>query len=136
MDTPQKLIIKNFNEVYYIPFNDIVYVKADGNYCNIHLSNGHVIETVSYQRAEVARMIEQQAPEIWKRDFALVGRTYLINLNHVMHIHPAARKLTFIGNPFGTEKKMQVECTPPALRELISIMENRNTGRQRPMVAE
>lgn len=56
------LTIKSKNEVLYLPLDDILYIQADGNYCDIHLVDGGVINTLTRQRAEMSRMIAAQFP--------------------------------------------------------------------------
>lgn len=46
------LTIKNKSEVLYLQLDNILYIQADGNYCNIYLADGGVINTLTYQRAE------------------------------------------------------------------------------------
>ena len=49
MKTRNRILeISNQNEVYYIHPETILYVEADGNYCDIHLTDGDVLETVSF----------------------------------------------------------------------------------------
>ena len=61
MKNQEVLIIKNKSEVLYLQLHDILYIQADGNYCNINLADGGVINTLTYQRAEIARMLSGDA---------------------------------------------------------------------------
>lgn len=116
------LTIKNKNEVLYLRLDNILYIQADGNYCNIYLADGGVINTLTYQRAEIARMLEDQLPESSKR-FALLGRSYMINTDYVLRIQPSKQLLTFRVNRFGTTKKVTIKVTTKALIELAERME-------------
>ena len=40
------LKISNQTEIYYLNSDLILYVEADGNYCDIHLTDGDVLKTV------------------------------------------------------------------------------------------
>lgn len=51
------LIIKNKSEVLYLQLDNILYIQADGNYSNIYLADGGVINTLTYQRAEIGRIM-------------------------------------------------------------------------------
>ena len=42
------LTIKNKNEVLYLRQDNILFIQADGNYCDIHLADGGVINTLTY----------------------------------------------------------------------------------------
>lgn len=117
------LIIKNKSEVLYLRLDDILYIQADGNYCNINLADGGVINTLTYQRAEVARMLEEQRPNNSSNHFALLGRSYLINTDYVLRIQPRRQLLTFRVNRFGTTKKISIKATAKALQGLIDSIE-------------
>ena len=117
------LIIKNKSEVLYLRLNDILYIQADGNYCNINLADGGVINTLTYQRAELARMLEEQLPNDVIGRFALLGRSYLVNTDYVLRIQPSKQLLTFSVNKYGTIKKASIKATAKALRQLEIFME-------------
>lgn len=117
------LIIKNKSEVLYLRLNDILYIQADGNYCNIYLADGGVINTLTYQRAEIARMLEEQLPNDVIGRFALLGRSYLINTDYVLRIQPSKQSLTFRVNKYGTIKKISIKATAKALQQLEILME-------------
>ena len=110
------LEIGNQNEVYYIETKDILYVEADGNYCNLYLCDGDVLRTLSFQRAEIARNIVKQCAE--SNNFALLGKFFLINTQYVMHIHPQHNVLTFSINKPGTCQKITINASSTALRAL------------------
>ena len=57
------LTIKNKSEVLYLRVDNILYIQADGNYCNVYFADGGVLNTLTYQRAEIARMLDEQLPQ-------------------------------------------------------------------------
>ena len=124
MKNPEILIIKNKSEVLYLQLDDILYIQADGNYSNIILADGGVINTLTYQRAEIARMIEEQLPDLCKQ-FVMLGRSYMVNTDYVLRIQPSKHLLTFCVNKFGTTKKISIQATAKALQELSIYMEER-----------
>jgi DNA-binding LytR/AlgR family response regulator len=95
MDKESLLVIKNKSEVLFLQLDDILFIQADGNYCNINLADGGVINTLTYQRAEIARMLEEQLPENVNTHFAMLGRSYLVNTDYVLRIQPGRQLLTF-----------------------------------------
>ena len=101
------LTIKNKSEVLYLQLDNILYIQADGNYCNIYLADGGVINTLTYQRAEIARMMEEQMPDYIRKRFVLVGRSYMVNTDYVLRIQPSKQLLTFRVNRFGTLQSKQ-----------------------------
>ena len=64
MDKESLLVIKNKSEVLFLQLDDILFIQADGNYCNINLADGGVVNTLTYQRSEIARMLEGQLLEM------------------------------------------------------------------------
>ena len=117
------LTIKNKSEVLYLPIDGILYVQADGNYCNVYLTDGDVINTLTYQRAEIARMMDEQLPAEIRSRFMLLGRSYMVNTNYVLRIQPSKKQLTFGVNIFGTIKKVTLKATTKALDQLAADME-------------
>ena len=122
MKNPEILIIKNKSEVLYLQLDDILYIQADGNYSNIILADGGVINTLTYQRAEIARMMEEQLPNLC-RQFVMLGRSYMVNTGYVLRIQPSKQLLTFCVNRFGTTKKVSIKATAKALTELAEKMD-------------
>lgn len=72
------LTIKNKSEVLYLRVDNILYIQADGNYCNVYFADGGVLNTLTYQRAEIARMLDEQLPKKNRMKFALLSQQYKI----------------------------------------------------------
>lgn len=119
------LTIKNKSEILFLRLDDILYIQADGNYCNIYLADGGVINTLTYQRAEIARMLEEQLSKDALSRFALLGRSYLINTDYVLRIQPGKQLLTFRVNKFGSTKKISIKATTKALQEIECFIEKK-----------
>lgn len=109
------LTIENKSEMLYLRWDSILYIQADGNYCDIYLVDGGVINTLTYQRAEIARMMDEQFPEHIRSRFVLLGRSYMINTDYVLRIQPSKQILTFRVNRFGTTQKVSIHATAKAL---------------------
>lgn len=123
MQNQAVLIIKNKSEVIYLPLSNVLYFQADGNYCNIYFADGSVLNTLTYQRAEIARMMDEQLQQEDRRDFVILGKSYLINKNYVLRIQPSRQLLTFQINRFGTTKKISIKATAKALNLLVQHIE-------------
>ena len=119
------LTIKNKSEILFLRLDDILYIQADGNYCNIYLADGGVINTLTYQRAEMARMLEEQLSKEALSRFALLGRSYLVNTDYVLRIQPGKQLLTFRVDKFGSTKKISIKATTKALQEIECFIEKR-----------
>lgn len=126
------LKIKNKSEILYLRLDSILYIQADGNYCNIYLTDGGVISTLTYQRAEIARLMEEQLPAEICKQFVLVGRSYMVNTNYVLRIQPSRHILTFGVNIFGTTKKISIKATSKALDMLALEMEKHTNTNNNP----
>lgn len=118
------LTIKNKNEVLCLHLDNILYILADGNYCNIYLADGGVLNTLTYQRAEIAKMLKEQLPEENIKRFVLVGRSYMVNTDYVLRIQPSKQKLVLRINRFGTIKNIEIHATGKALLKLEEDMES------------
>ena len=117
------LTIKNKSEVLYLRQDNILFIQADGNYCNIHLADGGVLNTLTYQRAEIARMMDEQLTDNSRKRFVMVGRSYMVNTDYVLRIQPSKQLLTFRVNRLGTDQKIAIKATAKALDALIAEME-------------
>lgn len=117
------LTIKNKSEVLYLRLSNILYIQADGNYCDIYLADGGVLNTLTYQRAEIAKMMDEQIPEDTRKRFVLVGKSYMVNTDYVLRIQPSKQLLTFMVNQFGTTRKVSIKVTTKALTKLAEEME-------------
>lgn len=126
------LKIKNKSEILYLRLDSILYIQADGNYSNIYLTDGGVISTLTYQRAEIARLMEEQLPAEIRKQFVLVGRSYMVNTNYVLRIQPSRHILTFGINIFGTTKKISIKATSKALDMLTLEMEKQTNTNSNP----
>ena len=94
------LTIKNKSEALYLKLDNILYIQADGNYCNIHLVDGGEINTLTYQRAEIARMMDEQLEAEERGRFVLLGKSYLVNIDYILRIQPGKQLLTFSVNTY------------------------------------
>lgn len=117
------LTIRNKSEVLYLRLEQVLYFQADGNYCNVFFADGSVLKALTYQRAEIARMIEDQVPEDCSRRFVLLGKSYLVNVDYVLRVQPGRLLLTFNVNRNGTLNKLSLKASRQALSQFISKVE-------------
>lgn len=81
-----KLVINTQDNVYYISFNDILYLKSDGNYTIIQIENGKSI-TVS----QTLKRLEEKLNE---QQFARVHHSYVVNKNKIFEFNKTNLKIT------------------------------------------
>jgi len=97
----QEIIIDNNVEQYKLTTDEFVYAQADGNYTRIHLTHPEADKsdkdggsvTVMMQMGQLIRLIDRQLVNT-QSTLARLGNSYIINLDYVFHIKPAARRLT------------------------------------------
>ena len=123
MKNQEILIIKNKSEVLYLWLDNILYIQADGNYCNVYFADGSVLNTLTYQRAEIARMMDEQLSEECRNLFVLLGRSYMINVKYVLRIQPSKQLLSFHVNRINTKTKVSIKATTKALINLAKEIE-------------
>lgn len=94
----QEIIIDNSVEQYKLTTDEFVYAQAEGNYTRIYITHpeadkdgGTVIVTM--QMGQLVRLINRQLVNT-QSTLARLGNSYIINLDYVFHIKPAARRLT------------------------------------------
>lgn len=85
------LIISTANELLRIAATRIIYISSDGNYSNL-LTSGGEIKMVTFQLGQIEEMIHKQLPEV-KSTFIRIGRSLIINLNHVYQINISRQQL-------------------------------------------
>jgi DNA-binding LytR/AlgR family response regulator len=85
------LIISTSNELLRVAASHIIYISSDGNYSNLLMSGGE-INMVTYQLGQIAEMIDKQLPEM-QDTFIRIGRSLIINLNHVYQINISRQQL-------------------------------------------
>lgn len=86
------LILNSRDELFRIDINNIVYFESDGNYTNVHLSNG-IKGTVSMGLTAMQELLTKSMGED-ARTFARVGKRHIINLRYVYHIAILRQRLT------------------------------------------
>lgn len=121
------LRISNQNEVYFLHPETILYVEADGNYCNIHLTDGDILNSVGFQRSEVAKKMGDQLEKDILSKFVLVGRSFLVNIEHILVLNTPQQKLIFDVNDLETKRKKRIGPSVDALRKLRSYLDANGT---------
>lgn len=85
------LVISTANELLRVAAAHIIYISSDGNYSNLLMSGGE-IRMVTFQLGQIEEMIQKQLPEM-RSNFIRIGRSLIININHVYHINISRQQL-------------------------------------------
>ena len=85
------LIISTSNELLRVAAAHIIYISSDGNYSNLLMSGGD-IRMVTFQLGQIEEIINRQLPDM-RSMFIRIGRSLIINVNHIYHINISRQQL-------------------------------------------
>ena len=69
--------------LFRVPTDDIAYIEASGNYCDVHLFNGESV-TMTFQLHYFAEAFNKLKQNFFTR----VGKSLIVNTNYVYAIIP------------------------------------------------
>lgn len=75
-DSQKKIAIHSLSSIRYVDLKDIVYLKADGAYCNIYLNDKTIITASKNLKSFESTLAEQE-------QFLRCQKSYIINLEYV-----------------------------------------------------
>ena len=117
----QTLIISNTsNELLRVHANDIIYVEADSNYCQMHLK-GEVKQDIWFNMKHFSELVDEQMKDE-EPIFIGVGRSLVINRLYIYRINPSKGELILYGN--GCEKMLCLHASVAALSQLKTFIQN------------
>lgn len=85
------LILGNTREIYHIDSADIWYIKAEGDYSDIFLTNSQKIR-VTMQIGNVKKAIDKHLPH-YHNDFQRIGQSLIINKIYLFSINLTKQQL-------------------------------------------
>lgn len=102
---------------WYLPLDDILFVKADGNYSDIYLSNSHY--KIRIQLGKFLDEIETQGKG-YPHHLERIARSFIINLDYLTEVDPIGGNITLY-KPDGPIQDNVLErgSSKPALSEEI-----------------
>ena len=115
-DTMERLKISTSVGLFRVPTDDIAYIEASGNYCDVHLFNGESV-TMTFQLhyfAEVLGMLQQNF-------FIRVGKSLIVNKNFVYAINVTNQELKLMD--YRAHHSFRLSASKEALKELKSVLE-------------
>lgn len=120
----EKLLIHTVNEAYSFNPEQIICVEADGNYCNLHLSNGNEY-LLSFQLGQVESIIKEQL-SYSNHSFVRVGKSLIINMDELICVN-ITRQTLEMNQPSG--ERMLFNASREALKKLMNLLvENKKKG--------
>ena len=115
-DTIERLKISTSVGLFRVPTDDIAYIEASGNYCDVHLFNGESV-TMTFQLhyfVEVLGMLQQNF-------FLRVGKSLIVNKNFVYAINVTNQELKLMD--YRAHHSFRLKASKEALKELKSVLE-------------
>ena len=120
----EKLLIHTVNEAYSFDPNQIICIEADGNYSNLHLSNGNEY-LLSFQLGQVESIIKEQL-SYSNYSFVRVGKSLIINMDELICVNITKQTLE-MNQPSG--EKLLFNASREALKKLMNfLIENKKNG--------
>ena len=120
----EKLLIHTVNEAYSFNPSQIICIEADGNYSNLHLSNGNEY-LLSFQLGQVESIIKEQL-SYSNYSFVRVGKSLIINMDELLCVNITKQTLE-MNQPSG--EKLLFNASREALKKLMNfLIENKKNG--------
>lgn len=79
-------LIKNNQKREVVPVDDIVYCKADDNYCEVYLKD---------QKYLISKTLGAVSAKLQQPHFFRVGRSYVVNIKHIKYIETGSNRIVF-----------------------------------------
>ncbi|MDE6842155.1 MAG: LytTR family transcriptional regulator DNA-binding domain-containing protein [Muribaculaceae bacterium] len=91
------LKISTASELVRVAADEIVYILADGNYCDLVLSNGSTLN-MTFQ----LHYFEEYFARLKNNTFTRVGRSLIVNKRHIRVVNVPRRLIKFGGHTVST----------------------------------
>ena len=112
------LRISTSTELVRVATDEIVYVRADGNYSDLVLTNGK-----SRKMTFQLHFFDEVFQRLQNNMFARVGRSLIVNKRYIHVINLTEQILIFSGQPIKGDIK-PVSVSREALKQLKELLEN------------
>ena len=117
----EKLLIHTVNEAYSFQPDQVICIEADGNYCNLHLSNGNEY-LLSFQLGQVESIIKEQL-SYTNHSFVRVGKSLIVNMDELICVNITKQTLE-MNQPSG--EKLLFNASREALKKLVRSINMRS----------
>jgi DNA-binding LytR/AlgR family response regulator len=114
----ERLKITTSIEHYRIPTEDIAFIKADGNYCDVHLFNGEKL-TLTFQ----LHYFEEQLGRLKNNFFIRVGKSLIVNRNYILSVNTSMQTLYLMNHRMNSLIILEKVSKEP-LKELKTKLEH------------
>lgn len=111
------LKITTNSEIIRIPSDEIVFIKGDGNYSNIFLSNGKKENVISQLHNVMDKLSDFDYCPFYR-----VGKSLIVNRDFIFKVNPGLQKLILSNSRL--EKDILITASKEALKDLKDKLEN------------
>lgn len=111
------LKITNNTEIIRIPSDEIVFIKGDGNYSDIFLSNGKKENVISQLHDVMDKLSHFDYCPFYR-----VGKSLIVNRDFIFKVNPGLQKLILSNSRL--EKDILIKASKEALKGLKEKLEN------------
>lgn len=112
----ERLKISTSVGLFRVPTEDIAYIEASGNYCDVHLFNGEAV-TMTFQLHYFVEALSQ----LRQNFFVRVGKSLIVNKNSVYGINITSQDLKLMDHRMN--QTFRLKASKEALKELKTILE-------------
>lgn len=112
----ERLKISTSVGLFRVPTEDIAYIEASGNYCDVHLFNGEAV-TMTFQLHYFVESLSQ----LRQNFFVRVGKSLIVNKNFVYGINITSQDLKLMDHRMN--QTFRLKASKEALKELKTILE-------------
>ena len=102
--------------LFRVPTDDIAYIEASGNYCDMHLFNGESV-TMTFQ----LHYFVEAFNKLKQNFFTRVGKSLIVNTNYVYAINITNQDLKLMDHRMN--QGVRLKASKEALKELKKILE-------------
>lgn len=108
------LIISTSNDLWRVAANHIIYIQADGNYCNIFQTGGE-IKVVTLQLGQITQKMENLCMK-----FVRIGKSLVVNRRYIYYIQATKKQLVLVDSQLN---RYTLSASKEALTELKELIE-------------
>ena len=114
-----RLIVHNSIELHTVNPNQILYIKSSGNYCDVHLVDGSVMQNLPVSLGQMAEQIRRQLADSSTPSYIQLGRQYIVNADHILSVYPQKKRLVFDVYNKSRSSRVTVSPSSPSLFALV-----------------
>ena len=113
----RQIHLKDGKKEYFISLDDVLFVKASGNYCDFYLTQHTVYNTIRIQIGQLWELIKDLQP-VKSHTLEKIGRSYIINLKYLQYANPKKKVIILY-----TDKAVELKGIPQkAVKSLLTLL--------------